>query len=385
MENNFKYFVKIEKAFNEDGDFYVQGIASGTREDRDDQRMGVDVLKNFVDKINSSGLPLTDGHPKSGPIAGTIGTITYARINNDADHSLFIKAKLDKDHPNVPYLMKKVQEGKKFAFSIEGFLKKAVPVFSDRLNKVIREFKDIVPKSISITTEPSYIPSFLEVVTKAAKNYTEEVDKSEIFKEFQDSIKNLNLIIKTKTMNIVDKIEETTQNDDVKSEETTTQTETEKVEEVNSPSTDSEEVKSSTDSEVKKSIGETDEMIACILQCTSMLNKLASMLQQKDMIEDAMMDSTYDEEYKSKTEKDLVTKSELTNILNETLETFKASMENIAKSLHSDIEEVKKLPLQKKSLVKSLTIEKSFDDRKYTEIANDDDRFKAKYRDMING
>jgi len=61
MEPQFKYFLKIEKAYQDGGEWYVQGIASGTKEDRDRQRMTKGVLQAFVDALP---LPLTDSHPR---------------------------------------------------------------------------------------------------------------------------------------------------------------------------------------------------------------------------------------------------------------------------------------------------------------------------------
>jgi hypothetical protein len=163
----FKYFIKLQKAYQQDGQYYVQGIASGILEDRDDERMSEGVLEAFV---NSLPMPLTDAHPERGPILGDIGEVIYAEITDDENKSLFIKARLDMDHPAVPYLIKQLEKGKKFAFSIEGTNPVAKTVWSDRLNKMITEYIEVIPKAISITSEPSYIGSFLEMVTKSYRN-----------------------------------------------------------------------------------------------------------------------------------------------------------------------------------------------------------------------
>ena len=164
LYSNFKYFVKVSKAYQENGQYFVQGVASGIMEDRDEERMSPEVLKAFVEAIP---MPLTDAHPERGPIGGEIGEVIYASILEDENDSLFIKAKLDMDNPMVPYLVKQFDKGKKFAFSIEGTAPVVKTVWSDRLKKMITEYVKVEPKAISITTEPSYIGSFLEVVTKA--------------------------------------------------------------------------------------------------------------------------------------------------------------------------------------------------------------------------
>lgn len=163
----FKYFVKIEKSYGNNGDIYVEGIASGLMEDNDSQRMSLDVIKAFADSIP---LPLTNGHPKNGPVGGELGQVISATILNDDNKSLFIKARLDSDNPYTPYLAKKIQEGKKFGFSIEGYLPEGgeQTVWSEKLNEFVKEYTKLIPKSISVTSEPSYIPSLMSVVTKAS-------------------------------------------------------------------------------------------------------------------------------------------------------------------------------------------------------------------------
>ena len=164
METNFKYFIKLQKAYQEGKDYFVQGIATGILEDRDEERMSESVIKMFADSIP---MPLTDAHPERGPILGQIGEVMYASILDDENKSLFIKAKLDMDHPAVPYLIKQLEKGKKFAFSIEGTAPEVHEVWSDKLGQMITEYLKVIPKATSITTEPSYIGSFLEVVSKA--------------------------------------------------------------------------------------------------------------------------------------------------------------------------------------------------------------------------
>jgi hypothetical protein len=165
---NNKYYVKIEKAYEENGDWFVQGIASGTLEDRDEQRMSKAVVESFAKAIP---LPLTNSHP-GGDIAGEMGEVVYAEVMDTPTNDLFIKGKLDREHPNVPYFVKQVQKGKQFAFSIEGIHAKKQTVWSDNLQKFVDEYTEVTPTGISITTMPSYSPSFLEVVAKSANDKT---------------------------------------------------------------------------------------------------------------------------------------------------------------------------------------------------------------------
>lgn len=181
-----KYFVKIEKAYEDKGDWFVQGVATGTLEDREGQRMSKSVIETFAKAIP---LPLTNNHA-GGDISGDLGEVVYAEVLNTPTNDLFIKGKLDKDHPYVPYFVKQVQKGKQFAFSIEGIHAVKKTVWSENLKKFVDEFTDVTPTAISITTMPSYSPSFLEVVSKSVK--TQPLDG--------DELKDSNLNIKNKEM-----------------------------------------------------------------------------------------------------------------------------------------------------------------------------------------
>ena len=162
LDNPFKYFVKVQKSFTgDDGEMYVQGVASGTQIDRQGERMSLQVLQSFVSGLP---LPLTDNHVH-GNVGTDLGEVVDAHLQDDG--SLFIKAKLDKDNPFSAFLTKKVAQGKKYAFSIEGKLKKAVNVFDRTMGAYIKEYQDIIPEAISVTTCPVYEPSFLEVVSKS--------------------------------------------------------------------------------------------------------------------------------------------------------------------------------------------------------------------------
>lgn len=173
----FRYWMTVEKTINQNGEIFVQGVATGPKVDADNEKMSDSVIRNFFNAIKEKSqtnnpLPLTDGHPKGGGILAEIGEIVDAQILPNKD--LFIKARLDANHPSTNVLTDRIAKGKKYAFSIEGWLNAPRrTVFVKGSNQSVQEYTDLVPKSISITTEPSYLPSFLEVVKKAAKNYEE--------------------------------------------------------------------------------------------------------------------------------------------------------------------------------------------------------------------
>lgn len=211
---NNKYYVKIEKAYEENGDWFVQGVATGTLEDRDEERMSKAVVEKFAKSIP---LPLTNSHP-GGDIAGDIGEVVYAEVLDNPTSDLFIKGKLDKDHPTVPYFVKQVQKGKQFAFSIEGIQAKKTTAWSERLNKFVDEYTDVTPTGISITTMPSYSPSFLQVVAKSVNNLNitkttmedtkkEEIIETEAVETATETTTTLDTEVKTEETQPVEEVE----------------------------------------------------------------------------------------------------------------------------------------------------------------------------------
>lgn len=352
VNGDFKYFVKVQKAYQEgvNNEWFVEGIASGTLEDRDSERMAKSVLEKFVEGLP---LPLTNAHPRPGEVGGQFGEVVEARVMDDANNSLFIKAKLDQDHPFVPYMMKQVQKGKKHAFSVEGYVKKASTVWSDRLKKFITEFEDVKPKTISITTEPSYIGSFMDVVSKS---YKDVVDPETIS---DNTVSNSN--------NDVDMPEDKKVTETEQVQETVTETATVEipVEEVKAPAV--EEVKAEeTVSEVPEVVvEETKEEVE--VEAPVAETKVEAPVEETkksyetDMAKEEVMkavDGAFDHAALcSKVDELCVAVQSIEMILQRLVESDQETMksvkefENVTKSIHTDMEAIKGLPLMKKSQV----------------------------------
>lgn len=164
-----QYYLDIQNLTEDSNNFIVQGVATGTVWDEENERMSVQVLRKFAEKINKEGMAITNGHQIGGAVDDDLGGLTFAEVLTDnpvqGQASLFVKGYLDGDNPNNQYLHKKINKGKHFAFSIEAdgiynFLK-------SRTGERMKEFVDAEPKIVTITTKPSYAPSFLEVIQKS--------------------------------------------------------------------------------------------------------------------------------------------------------------------------------------------------------------------------
>jgi hypothetical protein len=188
---DFKYFLKLQKVTNENGKTYLHGIASGTDIDRDGEKMSPSVIQKFVNEIKSNGLPLTNSHPRAGDVLGDMGKVVDGSMLEDGKDSMFIKAEADLENPAMQYVLKQYSKGKKYGFSIEGSLGEdgVVATWDDKAQKVVREYVDIKPKAISITTEPSYMGSFMDVISKACDKQTKAYTNLDNLKETDMKVK----------------------------------------------------------------------------------------------------------------------------------------------------------------------------------------------------
>ena len=372
---NKKFAISIEKAYEENSEYFIQGVASGTLEDMEEERMSKDVLKNFVNTINTAALngrpmPITNGHAKGGPVGADLGEIMFAELKDDEANSMFVKARLDPSNPMVPYLMKKVNDGKHFAFSVEGTKPEIKKTWSEKLGKVINEYVSVVPKCISITSQPSYSPSFFEFVQKSYEFYTDEeknnLIKSNVSMEEETKVMEATAetpvmeeaiaepakveeIVETKTEEVAEAVAEVAQESVIKSSDMeVTELAEEIAEAVEGDKTDEviesleeavEEAKESLD-EIEKD-EEMAELESKIDGLCEMVEKMTEVLASL-VASDAKVHASIGE-----TEKSI------------------GEFETVLKSVHEDVEVLKDQPLAKKSLVA-----KSYDEAKTPEETN---------------
>lgn len=313
MSPEFKFFLKVSKSISKSKKVVIEGIASGTTEDVDGERMSREVLVQFMEAIKRTSLPLTDNH-KRGEILAEIGTVVDAKVLDDTNNSLWIKCELDQDHPTTPVLIRKLEEGKRFAFSIEGIVEKIQEIFSETAGTYIREFLSIIPKAISITSEPAYSPSFINVVSKAYR-------KKDLTESDQERINDL-YITQGTTMQKDVNTEPAKQDESV-----ITETVAEPVEEA---SQQEEQATQTPNQEVEKSaqINPLEEQVKALTAQVKSLTDIVSGKTAKEVEKSAGTAET-----------------KLDAILSKLQE-----VEKVQKSIHGDMENLKGLPLQKKSV-----------------------------------
>lgn len=317
--NEFKYFVKIQNSYKENGNIYLEGVASGLTNDLNNRRMTMQVLNRFVDKIKSEGLPLTDGHLPSDSIIAVIGEIVDASII-DTDE-MQIRCMLDAQHPTAGIIERKVKEGKKLAFSIEGYAKDEDTeiFFDEESDRYITRILDIEPVAITVTTEPAYTPSFAEVVYASVgiKNNLDITNSKMAEKEKREDVKK-------------------TKNDTIKSTDEEVTTDQEVTEEVSETST--EETDTTAQEEGVSTESTESDHTKQIEALTEKVSELEAKLAESKSEEEG-------EDVKTSKEKE-------TNILSSVEDKLDKIMD-VLKTQHDEIEDIKDLPFAKKSRVLS--------------------------------
>lgn len=184
MKKHNNYYVGIKKAYVEDGEWMIEGVAGGTLIDEDDEKISVKVLEQFVDFLP---LPLKDAHPSMGPVMGKLGDVIDGRVapikGIEGEFELFIKARLDKENPASQYLWKQLQAGEKWGFSVDSNEVVTETTYDKMNGKFVTTFVSCIPDNVSVTSEPAYSRSFIQVAEMALKKEKKELKREALTEE----------------------------------------------------------------------------------------------------------------------------------------------------------------------------------------------------------
>jgi HK97 family phage prohead protease len=147
---------------------YIEGIASTTNVDHDQERMSQDAMNEMVNQINVDGVPLMSEHMKTWD--AKLGDIFKAWM--DERNQLHIKAKLDKDSSKAVDLYKALRKGLQVGLSVAGIVKRSAQEFVENLGKKIKTFYNVALKEISVTNRPSNFDTW--IIAKGQKGSLEE-------------------------------------------------------------------------------------------------------------------------------------------------------------------------------------------------------------------
>ncbi|MFB3910435.1 MAG: hypothetical protein ACE15D_18755 [Candidatus Eisenbacteria bacterium] len=155
----FKINLFVSKAYeDEKGDWYVEGIASGTRLDLQGDRMTPECIADMASQINSGQIPFCTTHWDS-DWNEEIGYLVEGSV--DPADQLFVRVWLDKTMPNTVTLWRKLHgvpesgiPARKLGMSIGGFVKTGHSEQRDG------EWQYVIEKLQLVHTVPTSMPAY---------------------------------------------------------------------------------------------------------------------------------------------------------------------------------------------------------------------------------
>ena len=167
----FQFFIEKASPKEEDGEFILEGIASTTNVDHDNERMSESALRSMAAAINEGGVPLRVEHSKEA--SAIIGEVYEAKV--DDRNQLHVKARLNKDHAVSPILYASMKQGTKMGLSVGGVVRRAMKEFVESTGKMVKTFYDVALQEVSVTPRPANYDSWL--VAKSIKEVGEDGDR----------------------------------------------------------------------------------------------------------------------------------------------------------------------------------------------------------------
>lgn len=153
----FTFYIEKAMVVDEGDEWIIEGVASTTNIDHDNERMAPEALVSMAEVINDSSVPLRVEHSKSDN--AVVGKVFKAWI--DERNQLWIKAALDKTHAASPILYKSLKDGIKLGLSVGGRVKHAVKEIAESAGKMVKTFYQVLLDEVSVTQHPANYDSYL--------------------------------------------------------------------------------------------------------------------------------------------------------------------------------------------------------------------------------
>lgn len=167
FEFNAPAFTVIKSYQDDNGQRFIEGIASTTNLDLTDERMSGEVIAKMAARL--VGKPLRSEHGKGWD--DRLGEIIRADVVDDdnGNPALWIKAKLFDWSSKAKDLFNMLKGGEKIGLSVAGTVNPGgiVKEFVQKLGKWINIYKDVVPAEVSITDHPANLDTFALAVSKS--------------------------------------------------------------------------------------------------------------------------------------------------------------------------------------------------------------------------
>ncbi len=172
-DNRFKLQINFTKAYqDDDGNAYLEGIASGPEVDLTGERMSKTALQSMVDSLRRRLIEFRDAHKDEWN--DDLGEVVELSLTED--NHLFYKAKLDLNLSGAKDLWYRVTtKAKKYGVSIGGAVIKAGYEYVAELGRDIFTYFDVDLYEISITRQAAYQYSFANAVLKSLPKKEEPI------------------------------------------------------------------------------------------------------------------------------------------------------------------------------------------------------------------
>ena len=182
---NAPLFTVTKSYQNDDGQRFIEGIASTTNLDLTDERMSPEVIAKMAARL--IGKPLRSEHGKGWD--DRLGEIIKADVVDDekGNPALWIKARLFDWSTKAKDLFNMLMGGEKIGLSVAGTVLPGgiVKEFVQKLGKWVNTYKDVNPAEVSITDHPANIDTFALAVSKSLKDYEDDPENKKIIKKLK--------------------------------------------------------------------------------------------------------------------------------------------------------------------------------------------------------
>jgi HK97 family phage prohead protease len=161
--NDFKIIIPLTKS----NSGRLNGIASTTSVDKDEERMSETALNMMVNDIKQQGVNLFGNH--SHEWENTLGVINNANL---IDKQVHVDITLDdpNTNPKIPMLLNKLNKGIKLGLSVGGNVESYKWEYSKEAGKKVKVLDKIKIYEVSVVGIPSNSDSFITIPSAIAKS-----------------------------------------------------------------------------------------------------------------------------------------------------------------------------------------------------------------------
>lgn len=168
------------KSYEADGKFFVEGIASDSGIDLENERFSDNCVVQMKEAIKKGNIPLRSDHSRSWK--DKLGKLVDADVEGI---KLKVKAMIDQGMSAGRDLVHALKSGEVLGLSVMGNVSKASFEFDQSLGKTITVYEDILLNEVSVTATPANPRTSLSLAKSIKKSETGTVEASDEAKKLE--------------------------------------------------------------------------------------------------------------------------------------------------------------------------------------------------------